>query len=178
MRRLSLLLAILVSFTACKNEEKKDNTPVNIEKETQTSIFELKINALIETDDVFEVFYTDYDNLKYSRKTKISKKVQGKPITQTITVKLPKEVFPTSLRIDVGKTKAQSDISLESVSMTYEDFKLTMNSVEFGSFFRPNKYISYNKKDGLIKCAEIDGKYDPYFDSKPVFKKKLELEAR
>lgn len=175
------LLTLLI-FISCK-ETKKTEEKVNLEKPQEVvqknePVFIFKIDLVLPEDDEIELFYTDYYNEKYSWKTRVRKKVKGNTSQQTITFKLPEEVFPSSLRIDFGKNKLMSDIILNKITMSYEDFSFDIPASDFSSFFIANKYASYNKEKGIISTMELEGKYDPYFESKPVFKQKLKIEER
>lgn len=185
MKKSALLLVIClsISITSCGDKEKKANTETTTENQTieepkQESVFKINLNIVIPNDDEIEIYYLDYDKQKYSNKARVTKKVKGDLQPQDIEILLPKDVFPTSLRFDFGKSNSLENIIFNNVTMTYEDFELNLNSQEFNSFFIPNNYIKYNKETGVIERKVVNGKYDPYFNSKPLFQKKLKLEER
>ncbi|MBU2938057.1 hypothetical protein KO494_00765 [Lacinutrix sp. C3R15] len=185
MKRIVLLVTICLSISlfSCGEKEKKAKTEVTttdpvMEAPKEESVFKINLDIVVPNDDEIEVFYLDYDNQAYSYKTKVTKKVTGDTKSQNIELLLPKEIFPTSLRFDFGTKNSTENIVFNTVKMSYEDFELQLNSQEFLSFFVPNEYVNYTKETGVIERKMVDGKYDPYFNSKPVFKKKLELEAR
>ena len=178
-----LIVFCLITLTmGCKSDQEKKGdvtteevveTPQKMEKS-----FVIKLNVQIPNDDVLEVYFQDQDNDKYSWKNKVTKNITGSTNMQTVEFKLPNEIFPTSIRIDLGAGKESETIAFGGLEMSFEDFNMTVNQEELPGFFIPNKYIQYNKETGEITCTKVEGKYDPYFDSKPVFKKKLEIEAR
>ncbi|QRM88724.1 hypothetical protein FG167_05580 [Lacinutrix sp. WUR7] len=177
---LLLVICLSISITSCGDKEKKANTDTNqtIEEPKQESVFKINLNIVIPNDDDIEIYYLDYNKQKYSNKARVIKTVKGDLKSQDIEILLPKEIFPTSLRFDFGKNNSLENVIFNGVTMTYEDFELKLNPQEFYSFFIPNNYIKYTKETGVIERKMVDGKYDPYFNSKPIFKKRLELEAR
>jgi len=180
---LLLVICLSISITSCGDKEKKANTETTneskvVEAPKEESVFKINLNAVIPNDDEIEIYYLDYDTQKYNRKARITKKVKGSAQAQVVELALPKDVFPTSLRLDFGRNNSEENIVLSTVDMSYEDFALQLNSQEFYSFFAPNNYIKYNKETGIIERKMVDGKYDPYFNSRPLFLKKLELEER
>ena len=184
MKKYILLLAICLNLSLISCGDKKANTLQKttteeiIETPTEEAVFKIKLNAVILNDDEFEIYYQDYNNKGYSYKTRVTKKVTGSPQAQDVEIVLPKNTFPLSLRFDLGLNKSEENIVLNSVEMTYEDFNMKLNSQEFHSFFVPNGYIKYNKETGVIERKVVDGKYDPYFNSRALFQKKLGLEER
>lgn len=178
--RLSKLIFLCVLFIGCRQNRSETSKYQEVQEaqEVLISQFIVDLEVVVENDDVFELFYQDFDNNKYTWKTKIEKKVKGSDKQQIIRFKIPETIFPKSLRFDFGDNPKTNVVTFLSVKMSYEDFNLKLNSNEFGSFFVPNDYISFDKANGEIRTHEISGKYDPYFDSKPVFKQKLKIETR
>jgi hypothetical protein len=179
-----LILLLTLCLYNCGDSRKKENTNTTelnnqiAEEPIQQPVFKINLNLVIPNDDTIEVFYLDFDDTEYSYKTKVAKKVKGNPNAQGIEFLLPKKVFPYSLRIDFGQSGSEENVTLNSVAMFYEDFELILNAQEFYSFFIPNQHVSYNKETGVIERILVDGKYDPYFNARALFKKKLELEVR
>lgn len=177
-----ILFAFTILFTSFSCKDKKETESINVQTEKiekkSESFFTVEIDAIVSFDDVFELYYKDYDAEKYTWKAMKTKKVLAKGTTQKIIFKLPEKFFPSSIRIDFGKNKEAEDMILKSIQMSYEDFKIIMNQQEIASFFVANNYMDYDKNTGVIQFNALNGKFDPYMDSRPVFKKKLELEAR
>ena len=180
--RIVILVFLCLFFIGCKQDKSESiNKSLNQKKETNKALksqFVVDLEVVVSNDEVFEMFYQDYDNHKYSWKTKIKKKIKGNDKPQTVRFKMPETYFPKSLRFDFGDNPETNNIKFVSLKMTYEDFNITINPSEFGAFFVPNSFAKYDKNTGEITTKEINGKYDPYFDSKAVFKQRLKIEAR
>ena len=181
-----ILFCTLINILSCRDKEtEKGSVEINEEvKNTDDKelVFVIEIEAIIDEDILVEILYKDYNNEKYSSKTTIKKRVKGSIDPQIIRFEIQNEIFPTSLRIDFGKNEKNKEIEQEikfiSLSMSFEDFKMKLTPQEFDAYFVSNKYIKFSNVTGIINLKSIDGKYDAYFDSKPLFKKKLDIEAR
>lgn len=180
--RIVILVFLFLFFVGCKQDKSELLNKNHSEKKeidnALKSQFIVDLEVIVSNDEVFEMFYQDYDNHKYTWKTKIKKKIKGSDKLQTIRFKMPETYFPKSLRFDFGDNPETKYIKFVSLKMTYEDLNITINPAEFGAFFVSNSYVTYNKNTGEITTKKIKSKYDPYFDSKPVFKQRLKIEAR
>lgn len=174
-----LSICTVLSFYTCNDKVSKDEKAIPVEKTTKyNSVFKISLNIVVPNDDTLELYYQDYNNVNYTYRTKIETEVKKSPSAQDIHFSLPKEVFPTSLRFDFGRNNSEETITINSILMTYEDFSMSISPQEFHSFFVPNKFATYTKETGQVGRKVVDGKYDPYFNSRAVFIKRLELEAR
>ncbi|WP_452230588.1 hypothetical protein [Lacinutrix sp. MEBiC02404] len=176
----AFLACMLGANFSCKkaSEKKEDTKEIILEETVEKSVFKVVLDVIINNDEKFQMYYLEYGDTKWNQKKRIPKLVKGNTQPQLVEFNIPEKIFPSKLLFDFGENKTEENITINSVSLSYEDFKLNLTPQEFYAFFTPNKYIKYNKETGVMNCISVDGKYDPHFKSRPVFDKKLELEER
>lgn len=114
---LSSALIVLV-LASCKNDA-KDEVKDEAQKlpETVSVIFNVKVQK----DDTFHLLYTEDSSLNFTGEKSIALLVKGSPQPQDIIFKMPVDVFPTNIRLDMGENKDQGEMDINSIKATYYD---------------------------------------------------------
>lgn len=154
------LLALLMSCSKAKYE------PVD---------FNVRIKSV--DDDILQLFYVDDPKLSYTDSLLIRKRISGKDAFQNITFKIPTEKQVLKLRFDIGEKGSHSNIIIESINIVSGDKSILIDQSNFHRFFKPNIYIE-TEDFKLFKRDSINGKYDPFFLSKALLEKKMQIEFR
>ena len=152
---LSILL-VSVFFTGCKNDKSADSQEA-VKPEVVDNTFKVTLNVIVKKDDDFCLYYTEDGSINF-KDNPIWVGVKGNENIQKVVYSLPKDVFPTELRLDFGLKKDQEDIILKSVAIEYKGKKREINGAEMATFFRADdSKCSFDASTGLIKAVVKNG---------------------
>jgi len=149
-----LLLFAAMVFLSCK-DNKEQSTP-NEPAAVAQDIFKVTLNVVAAKDDDFSLFYKEDGATDFAEPIWTS--VKGNDAAQDVVYTLPADVFPTTLRLDVGRKENQEQIVLKSVTLEYNGKKRTFNGSEIGNFFRADENkCTFDASTGVIKAVVKDG---------------------
>jgi len=137
--------------------------------------FNVKLKSL--DDDIFQLFYIDDPKLSYTDSLLIRKKIIGKDQFQDLTFKIMSKKNILKLRFDIGEKGLNSGIVIESINIGFAEKSILVNESNFHRFFSPNIFIN-TQNFRSFKRKSINGKYDPFFLSKALLEKKMQIEFR
>lgn len=161
-----MITGIMAIFflSSCRESNKASKTV--IEHEDQL-IVELLVK--VPEDDSFEVYYKA-ENEQYVSNNRVETKIKGSSLLQKVEFVLDQSVFPTYIRIDLGKNPNQGDIMLDQIVLRYNDAEHVFKDKEIKKYFRPSKYLDFNFDTMTGKAKKADNKFDPYLDSNNISK--------
>ncbi len=142
--RTLILFTVVFTFLSCKkeaegNENKTDSTTAVVE--VDKDLVKVSFDLVVKKDDNMHLYYTQDGSINFDEKQSVWMPVKGNESAQEVTFKLPKDVFPTALRVDFGhgKNEAQSDVELKSFRLKYLDKKFEVKDTLIFNYFYPNK---------------------------------------
>lgn len=152
------ILLLLLVAVGCKdkasNQENQEQTETT---EVVDNSFKVLVTAVVKKNDDFCLLYTENESLNFNEG--VWKGVQGMENEQTIEFSLPKDVFPSQLRLDLGKSQDQDDIVLKAIRFKYAGNEREIRGAELGIFFRPDpSKCTFDSSTGVIKALVKDGK--------------------
>lgn len=176
-----LLLAILLIFS-CNDGKKKESVDPTENKEAKAEvikddILKIKLDFKVIQDDKFELYYSENDiGVNFGPDDRLAQYVKASNDYQSITFNLPKGIFPTNFRIDLGDNPIKNETPIEIMAITVEwnGNVINIDNSLVSSFFQPNAYLQQTETGYSRKV--INDKYDPFLLVKPVLIKKMELE--
>ncbi len=152
MRHKFLIILIFFIAISCK----ENSTSSENDQQNQAKLFKVTVNAIVKKNDDFCLLYTEDNSLKFN--DGIWKEVKGSDNLQPVEFYFPNEVFPTQLRIDLGKNSEQEDITIKSIKFEYLGNVREIRGPEIGVFFRADdSKCSFDSKTGIIKALNKDG---------------------
>lgn len=168
-----VLLLVAVSVIACKKDEK-----VEEKVETQKpEIFTFTLNAIVNTDDDFQIFYKEDNDpqIPFEETSSVwSGGIKASANAQDIIFTLPEGVYPTQIRLDFGQNK-HSEIVINSFVASFKEKSFTLKGAEFFNFFTIDE--NFVKTDRvaakIIPIEQADGKFDPMLYSNTDFTTEL-----
>ena len=107
---------IILLLASCKNDAKQEV------KEDTTKLPEtvsVTFNVTVQKDDVFHLLYTEDSSLNFTGEKSIALRVKGNVQPQDIIFKMPVDVFPTNIRLDLGENKEQGEMEVNSIKANY-----------------------------------------------------------
>ncbi|AWI25074.1 hypothetical protein [Flavobacterium pallidum] len=150
-----ILSLFILTVVGCK--DKPDGPDGNQAPEVEADVFKVVINAVVKKNDDFCVLYTQNGSLEFNEGT--WKGVTGMENEQAIEIALPANVYPTQLRLDLGKGQEQDDMVIKSVKFEYAGKTRELKGAELGLFFRPDpSKCTFDSSTGVIKALVKDGK--------------------
>lgn len=166
------LIAVLI-LVSCKSEnEKKVEDKNNVEL---PETFDVSFNVTVLKDDTFHLLYTQDGTLNFSDDKKVALIIKGNDKPQDILFKLPKDVLPTNIRLDLGQNKDQGEMSINSIKVKY--FKNTFEHKEniVKNYFYFNDFqLSRDDKSGKVKAViGSDGRHVPLMWSNELLSDEL-----
>ena len=136
MKVKSIFLVALVSvfMFSCKNEPKSDEPKPEVKDNT----FKVTLNLLIKKNDTIHLYYTEDNTISFKEESSIWTSVPGKDVAQDVTFALPKDVFPTQFRLDLGVNRENEKIVLKGINFNYLDKAFAINESSIYNYFRVN----------------------------------------
>jgi hypothetical protein len=155
-KNLFLLLFLTLTVISCKDEAKNEEKEMqNQEAAVPANAFKVTVNLVAKSDDNFCLLYTEDGSINF--KDGVWKEIKGSYDEQTLEFSLPENVFPTQLRMDLGKN--QDEILLKSVKFDFKGKTRDLKGPELGVFFRADaSKCTYDVTMGIIKPLVKDGK--------------------
>ncbi len=155
-----LLLAAL--HYSCKDESDKKQE------------FRVLMEVATEIDTRIELYYKGSDE-KFGPDRKLTRRTTGGNESNPVSFELPPGLFPSALRIDFGDNSNLANARISKVQLEFGGNRIDMDAYAFGTFFSCNEYVSYNGETGVLGLKSVNGKYDPFFISKPIMEHRLKI---
>ena len=151
-------LLILLFFVVLSCKDKSTNTSSESQNQRyDSSLFKVTLNTIVKKNDDFCLLYTEDKSLNFI--DGVWKNVEGSDNEQSVEFYLPKDVFPTQLRLDLGKNIEQEDITIKSIKFEYLGKTREIKGVEIGVFFRADdSKCSFDPATGILKAFIINDK--------------------
>jgi hypothetical protein len=153
------LLLFSIAIIGCKGdgqEEKKES--VNTELDKGNDFFTITLDLIAQKDDSFHIYYSEDKTENFTEENSIWQEFKGSTNSQKLLFNLPKDRFPTNLRIDFGVNKDQQEIKIKGMEVTYKEKKVNINGFDLLKFFRINYNITtFDAENQMIK-AKSEGK--------------------
>ena len=158
-----LLLVCTVILFSCKND-KTENNKEEVNKKVAQNIFKVSINVIAKKNDDFCLLYTEDGTINFTQGS-VWLNLKGSENEQQVLFYLPKDAYPTQLRIDFGMNKEQKDITLKSIIFEYNGKKKEIRGNDLGLLFRPDETkCTFDVATGVLKALVKDGqKQSPSF---------------
>lgn len=156
MNKIFLLVIGVFSLMSCK-EEKEESKPV--EKEIKNN-FTLTVNAVVEKDDVFQLFYNEDDSSVFPDEQSLLVTFKGSPNAQNIVFELPEHVTPKKFRFDVGSNSTQKVIKINNLNIKYLEKNFDIKKAEFKDYFYPINQLELDSTSLDYKVVYKQG--DPF----------------
>ncbi|GGG36611.1 hypothetical protein [Bizionia arctica] len=168
---MSLLFCCFIFLnTACN--QKTDKKPVEsieedvIEKPELKKVFSLTLNALVKEEDVFSLFYTQFEGEKFGVDQLIHTKVYPSDEIQEIKFELPESDYPYNIRLDFGSNPSQENIMITECDLKYSNSSYKIKASELYKYFNFNEGIEILQDSTTFKLKKFTDasgeKYDPY----------------
>ncbi|MDI1254739.1 MAG: hypothetical protein PSV16_01450 [Flavobacterium sp.] len=163
-----LLLSVL--FLSCK-----DNKKTETENTEATKPFTVTVNAIVEKDDIFQIFYNEDGGDNFAPADAITINVKGNAQPQDLVFQLPEDASPMALRFDIGGNKDLKQVPFKGFKIEYLGKKIESNSAEFFKYFYGNAQVELDTVNTVAKIkAPVDGNYDPILGSTVALKAAIE----
>ena len=161
--KLILVLFLGIIFLSCKHDNKENNNK-EPKAEAQVNIFKVTVFAIAKKDDDFCLLYTEDGTINF-KDGSVWQHLKGSENEQQVVFNLPKDAFPTELRVDFGINKDQEDIILKRIVLEYNGKKKEIHGDQLRLLFRPDESkCTFDPSSGIIKAIVKDGqKQSPSF---------------
>ncbi|MFV0571566.1 MAG: hypothetical protein ACK5M1_03925 [Xanthomarina gelatinilytica] len=169
--KMSLLLCCIVFFSiGCKQKvDQKQVEPIeeNINQDSKPKkVFSLRIEAVVKKEDIFSLFYTQYEGENFSGEQMINTKVYASDQVQEITFELPEEDYPLNIRLDFGSNPNQESVIITEFDLKYYNSSYKIKGSELYKYFNFNEGVEMLTDSLTYKLKafknESGEKYDPY----------------
>ncbi len=159
MKQIIILLAIF-SFISCKNEKTENKeTQQATELPTENDFFKITLDVVAKKNDSFHVFYTEDQSQNFSEENSVWVEFKGSEVGQKLVFDLPKDRFPTLLRIDLGLNKDQGEVKINGLEISYKGKSTNISPADFFKYFRPNlENTSVDVPTCTVKALAKSGK--------------------
>jgi len=154
---LSTLMILVIA--SCKDESKEAAKDEQKLPET----FNVSFNLTVKKDDTFQLYYTEDGTLNFGDALSVKSVVKGSDKPQEVLFKLPVDVLPTNIRLDLGENKEQESIVVNSMKLKYFDkiFEAKENLVK-KYFYLLEAQEKYDEATSTISLVKPAGQpYDP-----------------
>jgi len=155
-----LVLVFLV--TSCKNDKSVNETVA----EEVDKPFTVTFNAIVEKDDVFQVFYSEDGSESFLPENAITINVTGSPQPQDLVFTMPEDASPMLIRFDIGANPELKQVAFKSFKIEYLNKKTEGSSNDFFKYFYPNTQVEIDSLNTIAKIKILEGEpYDPILGS-------------
>ena len=164
-----LAVSSLLLMGACTTEEKKET---NQTESTNTADFIFELEGIFPKNDRFQLFYSNDTNFKEENSVKVI--VYGQTTMQKVVFKLPNDVKPQNLRLDLGSNPEQVSIAIKQFKLDFKGNVIEVADDKFRDYFPETSSVAFdNSKLVYNLIANTDGVFDPIIISSDQFKKDL-----
>jgi len=172
MRKIFLTLLLLSSFS-CNKHKKQNEASSVINEVLLNDQFVLKINAIIDQDDEFTLYYLEEGISDITKENSVTVIANASTSPQDLFFILKEDILPTKLFLKFGNEQKSQRIFFLTSQMSYGGNSFTIEKEKFYQFFIPNKFIDYDVKNAIAISKELEGKYEPWFGSREVLIDKI-----
>ena len=171
MKHLILLLfsgiLILQSCGEDKKPIKSGNKKIlNQEEQILSKNLEVTINADFNKSDEIILFWKDKSIAWFEEQRTVYGGATETEGHQNIKLKLPNDVIPTDIRIDISNNKDQGDIAINFIKFKSEDREFYVFGDELDKYFEGNEYLTIKNGSKKINLKSSGENYDPFFSTK------------
>lgn len=162
----------LLLLVGCKNDNAKNDIKKEEVKESKNStivnnnVFMIELKVKLQKDDALEVFYLENESDTYNASQMIQKKIKGNDLWQDISFELPKDIYPSNIRLDFGFNKEQQPIQVDECTMSYNNKSFVIKGKDLKNYFNFNGGIEMLSDSLTFKMKPFDlhgnEVYDPY----------------
>jgi hypothetical protein len=152
-KRVAILLLTMVVFLSCKNDTAKEEI-----KPADTGIenFRVTLKIVSTKQDNICLFYTQDGTINFKDEV-VWQSVKGNNNEQDVVFDLPKDVYPTQLRIDFGIKSESEEVVLKSIKIEHKTNSKIISGNELGLVFRPDdSKCSFDVATGLLKSNDAN----------------------
>jgi hypothetical protein len=176
--RILILVFCFFCIIGCKDKS-TDNSELSTEQQKTMMPFKVTLKFVAKNNDDFCLLYTEDGTINFGEKG-IWKSIEGSENEQSVQFEFPEEIFPTSLRIDLGMKPEQSDIILKSIILEYKDKKREITGTEIAAFFRPDENTCmFDATTGIVKPIVKDGvRKNPSLYPQSILRQEIEKLAQ
>lgn len=179
MKKLITLLALIT--LSCNGEPKEKQVS---EKTNQKSEVPVSKRLVIEMDfetnapeDIKFIANDIFLNNGQSMNLYITQKVNPNETSKKIKFQLPDDVIPDfNIALSLG-TKHEKEIKINSISIAVGNVSYQIDSKNLITYFRPNRFVTYDDESGLLKTKTIDGKHNPMIFLRKPYVDKIESKS-
>lgn len=172
-------LSLVIAVVSCKHDPSSNITMISSSlnpNEKLENTFEVHLNAKINLNDEFRIYYTTQKDPNFSENQVVRTKVFGFEEYQTIVYKLPKDDYPTNLRFDFGFNKNQKPLQLNNLTLLMHKKQITISGSELTDYFSLMEgSIEYDKKQKELKILINDTHLPIIFAKESLLKRMAQL---
>lgn len=143
-----------VLFVGCKNDKA---TQTVIEEPAIDEQFKITLDMIVKQDDDFQVYYKNGD-AQFNEEQSVWVNVKGSGAPQQVVFRLPQGVVPDLIRIDLGMSNTQEDMTITGIHVDYLGKNFTTQGPDIANYFRPLEGTEIDFNTGVIKATLKDGK--------------------
>ena len=158
MKKIILITVVFLNFISCKNDTANNSSNQDSENKKTEDFFSVVLDVVVKKDEAFQVYYTDQTSDKFNEEQSIWIETKGSESSQKITFNLPKDFYPTMVRLDFGLKDIQEDIQLNTIEFKHLDKSVLLKGEEIVKYFRPLEKTEIDFKTGIIKAKFEKGK--------------------
>lgn len=138
----TFLFIILLLFVSCS-------------KEPKTNSLVLNIDAVIQTTDSINAYYTTDNSIEFNDKQSFWTKIKGSKKNQKIQIIFPDSLQPKQIRLDFGRNVNQPEIIINELKFSYKKKSFDAKGEEVYFLFRVDESnTTVNKLTGSLKRKE------------------------
>lgn len=164
-----------VVLYSCKDEKKAEEPKV--EQKPQT--FDVTLNMIVKQDDNFQLFYTDESTPSFDETKTLWLPVKGSEKAQDIIFKLPEDVIPTNIRVDLGNNAKQVPMKLNNFKMTYFGKSYELKDTLITKNFVVGEQLIYDKTTSTLTPNQGKASiYDPLLYPQDNLKEEIQKLVR
>ncbi|GEC79051.1 hypothetical protein [Flavobacterium aquatile] len=128
---------------------------ISCNKDPKTNVLVVDIDAVIQTTDSINTYYTTNNSIEFNDPQSFWTKVKGSKKNQKIQITFPDSIQPNQIRLDFGRNIKQPEIIVNEMKFSYKKKSFDAKGEEVYFLFRVDESnTTVNKLTGSLKRKE------------------------
>lgn len=175
MKKVALLFVLLALACNDQPEPPKETNVESVETKSEPKILEIKFSFESSAPEDVKLIANDiFLNNAQAMDLYITQRIASNETAKDVVFRLPENIVPDfNIGISLG-TKKVKEVKIKSVQISIGDLLYDIGPKELMTYFRPNRFISYDEDSGILKTSKVDGKHNPVIFLRKPYVDKIE----
>lgn len=159
-RKMLLLTSFFIVF-GCGNNNNPDEKIIEAKSDLASNEISLTIEFKLNSNDKFNVYYSDEPNLDITGENVLSKYFFNNNEFQKLTFNFPKGEKPYKIRLDLGNNPNATQITIKDITLKYGDKSIDGNDGLFLKYWFANQSLQWDNTNYFYNIIPFENSKNP-----------------